>query len=348
MKNIKNKSNIIFALLVFALFNSACKKDEALVVDVEFRADKTSVAKGETVTFTIGAGADASSIYTGDSGHEFEKSRINLVELAGHTEEELSTALYAERIAGLQEFTVVVPKLSAIPSDYSFSGDGMSLYDGKLVPWDFSNVTNSRYIQLKLNSGAPQTLSFKPNNAVIPTMLDLNNNALGNLGAINRTANNTFAPFAAFPDGFDANFNQQNGLSVKFGIQVVIDGQESAMTYFTIPVRELLDNLNFNLDGLINNFQKDFPAANPATGIEELRLTFNADDPNVADDDGNLLAYVGNVYIQEMRIGSADNMIKAFSPQAKFALRKKEDSNVISTIANKILLDTDYEEAEKK
>jgi len=41
-------------------------------------------------------------------------------------------------------------------------------------------------------------------------------------------------------------------------------------------------------------------------------------------------------------------MIKAFSPEDKFALRKKADSNVISTIANQILADTNYEEAEKK
>jgi hypothetical protein len=42
------------------------------------------------------------------------------------------------------------------------------------------------------------------------------------------------------------------------------------------------------------------------------------------------------------------DMIKAFNPEDKFALRKKADSNVIATIANKILLDTNYEEAEKK
>ena len=41
-------------------------------------------------------------------------------------------------------------------------------------------------------------------------------------------------------------------------------------------------------------------------------------------------------------------MIKAFSPEDKFALRKKADSNVISDIANKILADANYEEAEKK
>ena len=41
-------------------------------------------------------------------------------------------------------------------------------------------------------------------------------------------------------------------------------------------------------------------------------------------------------------------MVKAFSPEDKFALRKKADSHVIATVANKILLDTSYEEAEKK
>ena len=39
---------------------------------------------------------------------------------------------------------------------------------------------------------------------------------------------------------------------------------------------------------------------------------------------------------------------KAFAPEDKFALRKKADSNVIATVANKILLDTSFEEAEKK
>ena len=39
---------------------------------------------------------------------------------------------------------------------------------------------------------------------------------------------------------------------------------------------------------------------------------------------------------------------KAFEIEDKFALRKKADSNVIATVANKILLDTNYEDAEKK
>ena len=41
-------------------------------------------------------------------------------------------------------------------------------------------------------------------------------------------------------------------------------------------------------------------------------------------------------------------LIKAFDPFDKIALKKKADSNVIATVANKILLETSYEEAEKK
>ena len=41
-------------------------------------------------------------------------------------------------------------------------------------------------------------------------------------------------------------------------------------------------------------------------------------------------------------------MKKAFEPEDKFSLRKKADSNVIATIANRILADTQYEDAEKK
>lgn len=42
------------------------------------------------------------------------------------------------------------------------------------------------------------------------------------------------------------------------------------------------------------------------------------------------------------------DLVKAFKPEDKFTLRKSADSNIISDVANKILLDTNYEEAEKK
>ena len=42
------------------------------------------------------------------------------------------------------------------------------------------------------------------------------------------------------------------------------------------------------------------------------------------------------------------NIKKAFKLEDKFELRRKADSNVIASVANKILADTSFEEAEKK
>jgi hypothetical protein len=42
------------------------------------------------------------------------------------------------------------------------------------------------------------------------------------------------------------------------------------------------------------------------------------------------------------------DLVKAFAPEDKFTLRKRADSNIISDVANKILADTNYEDAEKK
>ena len=42
------------------------------------------------------------------------------------------------------------------------------------------------------------------------------------------------------------------------------------------------------------------------------------------------------------------NLKKAFKLVDKFELRRNADSNVIATISNKILLDTSFEDAEKK
>ena len=62
----------------------------------------------------------------------------------------------------------------------------------------------------------------------------------------------------------------------------------------------------------------------------------------------DLNALVDLVIMKLLIKNEKGEMIKAFSPEDKFALRKKADSNVIATIANKILADTSFEEAEKK
>ncbi len=42
------------------------------------------------------------------------------------------------------------------------------------------------------------------------------------------------------------------------------------------------------------------------------------------------------------------DLVKAFDPFDKLALQKKADSNIIATIANRILADTSLEESVKK
>jgi hypothetical protein len=311
MKNIGfiNKNSLYLALVIMTMIG--CLKTGVEVIDVSFAANKTTVAKDEEVTFTFGAGADALSIYTGDVGKDFKKSRIALVEQKGLTEEQLRTTIYAERIDSLKEYLLRVPKIEAIPADYKYTGGALSIYNGKLVPWDYSEVTNSRYMQLKLADGNPQTLSFNANKAVLPAMLNWTGTTLTSKGALNTTVNNIFAPFCSFPDGFTP--QSVVAQSVKFGIQIVIDGKESPITYITLPVRELLDNLSFDLTSTITAWRTANPTLSAAKGLDEVRLILNADNPLTADDDGDLLSYKGNVFIQEIRLGSADNMVRSFN-----------------------------------
>lgn len=310
------KYGILPALWVGVLFSS-CRKDGVEIKDVNFAANKTTVAVNEEVTFTFTDGADALAIYTGDNRRDFEKSRIKLVEQMGYTEEQLKSNVYALRIPDMREYLLFAPKINSIPTEYSFSGAPLELYDGKLVTWDYSNATNSRYIKMNIPDGKPYTLTIKSSQAVLPQMLNYTNTNLTALGALNATANNNFSPFCSFPDGFTT--ASTTGISVKFGVQVVIDGAESPISYTTVTVRELLDNLAFNLQTILTAWRTtNIPLGkDPKKGIDEVRLIFNADDPAATDDDGDLLSYFGNVYMQEVRLGDAANMIQSFNEGVK-------------------------------
>jgi hypothetical protein len=61
------------------------------------------------------------------------------------------------------------------------------------------------------------------------------------------------------------------------------------------------------------------------------------------------LTVLVDLLIMKLRVkNDKGEMKKAFEPEDKFSLRKKADSNVIAIIANRILADTNYEDAEKK
>ena len=77
--------------------------------------------------------------------------------------------------------------------------------------------------------------------------------------------------------------------------------------------------------------------------LEEKNIIFKKSD-NFQD-----LTVLVDLIIMKLQVkDDKGNLTKAFKPEDKFALRKKADSNIIGNIANRILLDTSYEEAQKK
>ena len=77
--------------------------------------------------------------------------------------------------------------------------------------------------------------------------------------------------------------------------------------------------------------------------LEEKNIIFKKSN-NFSD-----LTILVDLLIMKLRVkNDKGELEKAFKLEDKFDLRKKADSNVISNIANKILLDASYEEAEKK
>nr|HMP31908.1 hypothetical protein [Saprospiraceae bacterium] len=145
-------------------------------------------------------------------------------------------------------------------------------------------------------------------------MLNLANTQLASLGAVNSVVNNNLSLLIAFPDGHEP--NAQAGIPVKLGVQVIIDGKATTIAYFTNTVRELASTLNFNLTTLMNAWRTANPTLNAKNGIDEIKFYINADDPTVTDDNGDLLAYKGRVLIQEVAVGSIQNMVKSFDTGA--------------------------------
>jgi len=63
-------------MLLTILFSfTSCEKDE-IDTWVNLEADKTTVAVNETISFTMTGNAETYVVYTGDTGHDFEKSYL--------------------------------------------------------------------------------------------------------------------------------------------------------------------------------------------------------------------------------------------------------------------------------
>lgn len=298
----------IYIKLIPVMIMAFSSCDDSVEIDeVLFMAEPTTITSGETVTFTVGNGADALAIFYGDNGNDFQRSRLNLVEMPGYSEDELRNNVFAERIDALKEYRNYIPD-DGMPAGAGFTGGGIQLFEGTIVPWDYSDVTNSQYIELNLTDRSTQTFSFSPGAAVIPTMLDIN---LGQNNAMDTGPDDDLFIFMAAPDGFTSSSDQ--GFDLKFGVQLVIGGIETGIAYSTQGnMREIVVERIFDLNGIINAFQSDNPGVDMSQGIDEVRLIFNADEPGDVNDDGDLLTYTGRVYIQEILVGNVENMYRKF------------------------------------
>ncbi|MBP6387302.1 MAG: hypothetical protein KA327_11860 [Pseudarcicella sp.] len=327
MKLIKIKQGFLMSLLMLNLFNCT-DDDEVKTVDVPFSADKVVINAGETVEFTVGYGADLSSIYSGLPNSDFEKSRIYNVELKGYSEDFLKKNILISRLPFMKEYNMAAPSLTEAPKNISFEdGTPIELYTGKLVPFDYSGVTDSKYLRFKLTGKADQTMVIKTDSLVLPAMLKYTNDSLIARRAFNTTANNEITYNFAAPDNFDKNTKEAHNM--RFGFQFTIDGIDS-YSFITprFTMRELLEGQKLNLafgtntDKVFNNyiakFVSDNPTANLKKGISQIKLTFNKDNLNLLDTADikinvpDSMKYKGYIYMRDFKVGNIENMVKNF------------------------------------
>ncbi|WP_315507951.1 DUF5017 domain-containing protein [Capnocytophaga leadbetteri] len=91
-------------LLISSLLLIACSKDEPETVNLSVSANKTQVRIGEPVTFSIQHNVNALSIYTGEAGHNYQKS-IDYV-LRGKSSAELQEHNYRPTAPEVKHYQV--------------------------------------------------------------------------------------------------------------------------------------------------------------------------------------------------------------------------------------------------
>ena len=141
-KLINKYSIVALAILIFA----SCKKESADLVDIDFTASKVNVAVGEEITFIMGYGADALSIYPGIVGKEFSKSAVaNLGDNPTNTQYLLSHPY-------VDSFRVDAVATQPVPSTLIAKGTGV-----------LSPTVDSCFAFSSTSTNGRDTLSILPN-----------------------------------------------------------------------------------------------------------------------------------------------------------------------------------------
>ena len=112
-----------------------------------------------------------------------------------------------------------------------------------------------------------------------------------------------------------------------------------------------IENLQVQLKFLFGSAQEGAKAFDEMAKFAS-KVPFSLEEKNIIFKKSNNfqdLNVLVDLLIMKLKVkNEKGELINAFDPFDKIALKKKADSNVIATIANRILADTQYEEAEKK
>lgn len=127
MKNKILKSALLFSLLGLSL--AGCDKYDAEEVYLDVIADKTTVAVGETVNFSISTNSPNTVVFNGTSGHVYEKSADYI--LKGLSEEELEDSIYRTPNELVKRFFVSLTNAESIPESIEYP-DMQIAYDDSL------------------------------------------------------------------------------------------------------------------------------------------------------------------------------------------------------------------------
>lgn len=138
----------------------ACSKDPESP-DVKFSVNQTTVAVGEPVAFTVGFGADGYALYTGDAGHDIEKSALKVVG------SNILDTIYRKLDPNVKRFEVDFSALTEVPASVSTEGNAdnklaiQGIVDGALkmtIPAGGANWGNNFYIYPNVGLGSDNTL----------------------------------------------------------------------------------------------------------------------------------------------------------------------------------------------
>ena len=279
---------LISGLLLTAL--GACTKDKPEDVDLSVTADKTQVRVGDPVTFTIHHNVNALAIYTGDEGHDYQKSADNI--LKNKSSQELQSKIYRNYDANIIPYRLNFDK-SEVGAKTPFEGGAFEVSSNLASSEVVTDASTGKKV-LKLVSAHPEWWS--------ETLIFNVNTKVGN--------NKTLTLRMKFETDIQKDFTnntphpEDKNLRIVTKVAGIAEG-ETQVTFRDVTVwgREL-PNISTSYADYKVNIGEIIEAWENSMGkkmekLSNIRIIFPAKD-------GSNIAYIGNIYLESASFASID------------------------------------------